>query len=127
MREIKLFRTWDNVDKKYTSRPIYLSNEGCVVVNDGGAYDRLDVIVDRYEIEFFTGLRDKNDKDLDWWEGDIFQLGDTGFHHVIVFKDGCFWFERAEAMRTPCWMLTEHGQMKKAGDIHSNPELMEAR
>ena len=30
-----------------------------------------------------TGLKDKNGKDLDWWEGDRFTLGNTKFRHSL--------------------------------------------
>ena len=76
----------------------------------------------------FTGLDDKNGKELDWWEGDIFD--DAGVLKVIVKDKGCFWFENIKSKRRiPCYDVADSygdwaNDIKKVGNIHQ-PELME--
>ena len=75
-----------------------------------------------------TGLNDKNGKELDWWEGDIFD--DAGVLKVIVKDKGCFWFENIKSKRRiPCYDVADSygdwaNDIKKVGNIHQ-PELME--
>ena len=38
-----------------------------------------------------TGLKDKDGKSLDWWQGDKFRI--DGHLYAIVFDKGCFWFD----------------------------------
>ena len=80
-------------------------------------------------IEQFTGLLDKNGDELDWWEGDLFELFSDYHLYEIVYDKGCFWFKsirtthRIQVAETLDW-----GDMpKKIGNIHSNPELLEAK
>ena len=75
-----------------------------------------------------TGLNDKNGKELDWWEGDIFD--DAGVLKVIVKDKGCFWFENIKSKRRiPCYDVADSygdwaNDIKKVGNIHQ-PELIE--
>lgn len=111
MREIK-FRAWDKVEKRF----VYNWQDSIFIewyCFDGG---------DRYEVEQFTGLTDKNDVDI--YEGDnAKKLGgrfcSTG---TVKFIHGC-------------WMVAEdddhyfnlyhyHKELEITGNIHQNPELI---
>ena len=65
MRELK-FRVWSEEDKKYRTDcdvfRLFHGNTGCpaIIYNDEG---------DRFDIEQYTGLKDKNGKEI--YEGDI--------------------------------------------------------
>lgn len=73
----------------------------------------------------FAGFKDKNGKDLDWWEGDIFaRSSDRRIEGVIIFDMGCFWLDRKRGGRTPLYECVDWS-MCKVGDIHTKPELME--
>lgn len=89
----------------------------------------------------FTGLTDKNGKKI--FEGDIFKMEDE-IVAVIIFKDGCFRLEEygftgvfTESGYDECgggwdviecepidWYLLK--DMEIIGNIHDNPELLEA-
>jgi hypothetical protein len=73
----------------------------------------------------FTGLHDKNDKDLDWWEGEIFS--DAGRLKIIVKDQGCFWFEDIRTKRrVPCYETIEWADdIHKQGNIYENKDLLE--
>lgn len=71
MREIK-FRIWDQTKSNFVDNPTRYQRLaiGC----DGGVYSGNydDIIEDRYVIEQYTGLKDKNDKEV--YEGDIVEF-----------------------------------------------------
>lgn len=72
-----------------------------------------------------TGLKDKNGKDLDWWEGDIFARSSDVRIEGIVIKDlGCFWLDRIRGGRTLLYECVDWS-MYKVGNIHQKPELIE--
>ncbi|KKK63651.1 hypothetical protein LCGC14_2992160, partial [marine sediment metagenome] len=79
----------------------------------------------------YPGLKDKNGKDLDWWEGDLLCKGsihpnaaigiitynEQDARWVIVGKSGGEFCTLAEAYRCG-W--------EKIGNIHQHPNLLEA-
>lgn len=73
----------------------------------------------------FTGLKDKNGKELDWWEGDIFaRSSDRQIEGVVIYDLGCFWLNRVRGGRTLLYECVDWS-MYKVGDIHTTPELLE--
>ncbi len=73
-----------------------------------------------------TGLKDKNGKDLDWWEGDILKK-DNGCLAEIVFDNGCFkgkWIGRPEIL--PLFRFEPYKQcpdwFEVIGNIHQELE-----
>lgn len=73
----------------------------------------------------FTGLKDKNGKDLNWWEGDIFARASDGkVEGVIIYDLGCFWLDRVRGGRNLLYECIDWN-MCRINNIHQNPELME--
>lgn len=76
-----------------------------------------------------TGLKDKNGKDLDWWQGDVFRI--EGVLYQIVFEQGCYYFNgiKAPYKYTAASIANRpNGNVPSPiGSIHENPELLEAK
>ena len=73
-----------------------------------------------------TGLKDKNGKDLDWWEGDLLEE-DGGKIMEIVYENGCFWgvWVKHREHKQPLYKLFDWiDAIKKIGTVFDNPELL---
>jgi len=82
----------------------------------------------------YTGLKDKNGTDLDWWKGDIVRderryINKREMIFQIVFSQGCFWLKsiHGKTCLTAESMTACLHDFTKIGNIHENPELQEAR
>ena len=75
--------------------------------------------------EFFTGLKDKNGKDLDWWEGDILKSPEGKYYTLRYHKEyGKYSLLNKEGVYVmAAWIAAEKGYTKE-GTIHENPELL---
>lgn len=126
MREIK-FRAWNNCRNEYL---FDVGVNPCVeqIVSDGEWADEWD----KYVIEQFTGLRDKNGKEI--YEGDIVDI--EGERYVVVFWQNGFYAEgharhlkRDEQVHFnwSAFCETNHAPILPViiGNIHENHELLE--
>ena len=111
MREIK-FRAWD------------LKNKSMLEIFDNTTSKNwfLPNATENFEIMQFTGLKDKNGKDI--YEGDI--IKEKQSIGKIVFENGCFiieWIKNKDFFNTVlerhvCWL-------KIVGNIYETPLLVE--
>src|SRR5690349_12060470 len=86
-REIK-FRCWDKVEKCFMDA-VCLHSSGMISDSIGlqeHPVDPWQKLGERYEISFYTGLKDKNGKEI--YEGDILSSGGT--NEVVIFRHGMF-------------------------------------
>lgn len=124
MREIK-FRAWDTEENKWY-KPVYRAYEGklfeiligmngCVVTRN---MDGVGIGLPRFEIMQYTGLKDKNGKEV--YEGDFLIAGDKVY--TVVFEDGCS-IIRNTTGATPLWFV-ETESTEVIGNIYENPELL---
>lgn len=129
MREIK-FRAWDKTENRmarnvedllFNSKGLY----GVVLNHMGFAFRRRvkDVILEQY-----TGLKDKNGKEI--FEGDIVRtkLGDVQEIKFISqdFEDGVV-RTFVSLSRKPPHLMAMANSDEIIGNIHENPELLEVQ
>lgn len=84
-------------------------------------YDCTDINHDDLEIMQYTGLKDKNGKEI--YEGDIVEgsTQDDYPRSVIGFEDGSFVIQQAPLAK---WKVS-HFELTIIGNIYENPELIE--
>lgn len=133
MREIK-FRAWDKKDK--VMREVYgiqfpkISNHGnrqnTIIEMHCSDYEGQKAIilsdftdsVDRVELMQFTGLIDKNKKEI--YEGDIIQKENKNY--IVTWDDGSFGIFRNGDWAD--YLLGHCGSSEVIGNIYENPELL---
>lgn len=126
MREIK-FRAWDNETKTfiYSDRLICYKRKNYHRFSAGGSHDDyIDYAPDELLIEQYTGLRDKNGKEI--YEGDILIYVDyPGYYFTVKFDYGAFFGDGINDDMVFC--DTDGEEIKIIGNIHENPELLEPK
>ena len=132
-REIK-FRAWHIKEQKMCEVDLLRPGDGAFLFSvipdepyieeginswiyppDDGRY----CIFDEFELMQFTGLRDKNGKEI--YEGDIIRINLNGFLGTIEFEDGCFMIKRHK-INEFCLIMEE--SLTVIGNIYENLELL---
>ena len=116
-RELK-FRVWEVHNKKFSENPYGCclnKNFELSVINDS-----FDGIIQEYVIQQFTGLKDKNNKDI--FDGDILSFDTDAVR--ILWNDGCFCFIIEKEIYPLCKENIKIFKMKVLGNIFENSNLL---
>ena len=130
MREIK-FRVWNGKEwlkDEDGSAKYVIDREGNVFFVRAGDFEDVVLPVEA-EISLYTGLKDKNGKEI--YEGDIV-IDLDGYVGIVVFSNGSFWIELIppynwDPMVTACILNGRKGitNLRIIGNIYENPQLLE--
>ena len=125
MREIK-FRAWLKEDKKmvnveamdFTDKSIQYLKRSEII----NAYILRREGFDDVELMQYTGLKDKNGKEI--YEGDIYHVGDKNIRYSVIWFDSGF--EGKQLRSTSYIGLKSWAKDNEIlGNIYENPELLE--
>ena len=112
-REIK-FRAWHKEDKQFIGFHTY----GFCMWENGQIYVDGMNVTNRVELDQFTGLKDRNGKDI--YEGDgvkVFMVDHGYWLGVVKFIDGCFEIQ-FDATRDYLKCYTCNHAVEIVGNIH---------
>lgn len=131
MRPIK-FRVWCPTSKHFSTQP-WLSCDGVMLKweHTGDQQTLTDIRFDNYVIQQYTGLKDKNDKEI--YEGDIVHYLFDGASYPKEAQDkyltcvydsdfGGFCFDDADSSY---YWAEVRGYVEVVGNIFENPELLD--
>ncbi|MDO4978755.1 MAG: YopX family protein [Candidatus Saccharibacteria bacterium] len=130
MRELK-FRVWSNEQNTYDytfpynqNGTFYVSANGCLC-SDFGNTVAPELRPDEFVIEQYTGLKDKNGKEI--YEGDVIKTHKTMDKYFTV---GYYMTRYGYAPYFTPLMdyisgLVDGAEIEVIGNIHENPELLE--
>ncbi|CAK1251044.1 hypothetical protein R54839_PPFHFPJH_01366 [Fructobacillus fructosus] len=126
MREIK-FRVWSEKWEQWLNQEehvIYADNGDVGEVND---CELVEFIVHDTLVEQFTGLHDKNGKEI--YEGDIVKCVARGSNNIFIMKvayfDDCAMFCIHSSTHQRRGLTVAFYELEVIGNIHENPELLE--
>ena len=126
MREIK-FRAWLKEKKIMidNARPDFFCKQlHYLCSNSAGGQDVLGVSTEDIELMEYTGLKDKNNKEI--YEGDILSDGNDEKPYKIIFENGSFRAEFEGDFEEYSFDLIDVVAQgcEIVGNIYQNPELL---
>lgn len=123
-REIK-FRAYHK-ERKEIFEIASIDFEEKKVALSNGVIKLLNVDFKQFELSQYTGLRDKNGKEI--YEGDILFFRDENTKYVVVWQDAAFIIKSIEIRKYSeemCWLDDTEICCEIVGNIYENKNLLE--
>ena len=123
-REIK-FRAYHK-ERKEIFEIASIDFEEKKVTLSNGIIKLLNVDFKQFELSQYTGLRDKNGKEI--YEGDILFFRDENTKYVVVWQDTAFIIKSIEIRKYSekmCWLDDTEICCEIVGNIYENKNLLE--
>ena len=121
MREIK-FRAWDKENKKMMKvSSLHLENKE-ISVKENGTFH----LFRMQDLMQYTGLKDKNDKEI--YEGEIRFFRDENMKYIVVWQDAAFIIKSIEIRKYSekmCWLDDTEICCEIIGNVYENKNLLE--
>ena len=125
MREIK-FRTWLKEERKMVNVETLFIGINRLCFGNSKTEDLFFRDFEEVELMQYTGLKDKNDKEI--YEGDILFFRDENTKYVVVWQDAAFIIKSIEIRKYSeemCWLDDTEICCEIVGNIYENKNLLE--
>jgi len=132
MRDIK-FRIWCKNNNEWEKDDIAIKPNGFILHLGTPKSMPCMVRSDTHIIQFFTGLPDKNEREI--YEDDLCKDEKETVYQVVWVEDHAEWglkiiktkWVSCQGLTFPLWQYTKDGicEVEVSGNSHDNPELLE--
>ena len=125
MREIK-FRAWLKEERKMVNVETLFIGINRLCFGNSKTEDLFFRDFEEVELMQYTGLKDKNGKEI--YEGDILFFRDENMKYVVVWQDTAFMTKSIEIRKYSekmCWLDDTEICCEIVGNIYENKKLLE--